>query len=213
MIELKNVSKVFKNQTVIDQVSVKFENNKIYGIVGHNGCGKTVILKMISGLLKPTTGQVVVNGVRIGIDRDFPESLGMIIETPGFIPYLSGYKNLKNISAIKGICSREKIKETIRLVGLDPDSKKAVGKYSLGMRQRLGIAQAIMEEPEILILDEPMNGLDKKGVEEIREILLSYKQQGRTILLCSHNPEDIKILCDQVYRVENKKLIEEGGNA
>jgi len=206
MIELKDVNKEFKKQMVIEQVSVTFEDNKIYGIVGYNGSGKTVILKMISGLLLPSSGSVIVNGKIIGKDRDFPENLGMIIETPGFIPYLSGFQNLKNIAAIKGGCSREKIKETIKKVGLDPKLKKPVSRYSLGMRQRLGIAQAIMEDPDILLLDEPMNGLDQRGVEEIRRLLLSLKREGRTILLCSHNALDIDLLCDQVYRVENKQL-------
>jgi ABC-2 type transport system ATP-binding protein len=157
---------------------------------------------MICGLLVPTSGEVIVKGERVGKDVDFPSEIGAMIETPGFIPYQSGLDNLMDLAAIRKRIGKEEVKEAIRRVGLDPESKKRVAKYSLGMRQRLGIAQAIMEAPEILILDEPMNGLDHQGVKEMRELFLEFKKQGRTILLASHNRDDIEMLCDEVYEMD-----------
>ncbi|MBQ1734230.1 MAG: ABC transporter ATP-binding protein, partial [Lachnospiraceae bacterium] len=170
--------------------------------VGNNGSGKTVMMKCICGFLKPTSGTVSVNGKLIGKQEDFPKSLGLIIEAPGFLPHLSGYRNLAILASVNKKIGRERIRETIRLVGLDPDMKKPVGKYSLGMRQRLGIAQAIMEDPELLILDEPMNGLDKHGVEEMRGLLKGLAGKGKTIILSSHNPADIDALCDTVCEMD-----------
>lgn len=202
MISIENLNKQFKNQLVLNNINVKFSNGHIYGIIGRNGSGKTVLLKCICGFLKPTTGVISVNHKIVGKDIDFPENLGFIIETPGFLLNYSGYKNLKYLASIREKIDSNDIKESMSLVGLDSADKKHVGKYSMGMRQRLGIAQAIMEKPDILVLDEPMNALDKNGVEEMRRLFLKMKSEGKLILLTSHNREDIEILCDEVYEME-----------
>ena len=202
MISIENLNKQFKNQLVLNNINVKFSNGHIYGIIGRNGSGKTVLLKCICGFLKPTTGVISVNHKIVGKDIDFPENLGFIIETPGFLLNYSGYKNLKYLASIREKIDSNEIKESMSLVGLDSADKKHVGKNSLVMRQLLGIAQAIMEKPDILVLDEPMNALDKNGVEEMRRLFLKMKSEGKLILLTSHNREDIEILCDEVYEVE-----------
>lgn len=162
IVKVENVTKYFKQEKVLDDVNMNLETGNIYGIVGKNGAGKTVLFKIIAGFIKPSSGKVTVAGKIIGVDRDFPDSLGLIIETPGFLSQYNAYQNLLYLANINNKISKEDIKEAIRMVGLDPDSNKKVGKFSLGMRQRLGIAQAIMENPNLIILDEPMNGLDKK---------------------------------------------------
>ena len=206
MIELTKVTKTFKNEEVLKETTVTFEKGKITGIIGRNGSGKTVLMKLICGLLSPSSGTIVVNGQKIGKDVDFPSDIGIIIETPIFVPYQSAFTNLKNLAAIRGKIDDNRIREVIELVGLNPDDKKRVGKFSLGMRQRLGIAQAIMENPSLLILDEPMNGLDKDGVEDMRVLFKNLKEEGKTILLCSHNAEDIAVLCDEVYEIEKGEI-------
>ena len=193
-IEVQNVVKRFRDQVVLKNVSISFEKGQIHGIVGRNGSGKTVLFKCICGLMHPEEGVILVNGKRVGRDVDMPEDIGAIIEAPGFLPNYSGYKNLRFLANIRRKIGKEEILNVLKTVGLDPESRKHVGKYSLGMRQRLGIAQAIMEDPEILILDEPMNGLDNAGVQDIRALLLGLKTQGKTILLASHNHEDIAAL-------------------
>ncbi len=207
VIVVEEVSKSYKGISVLDHVSISFEKGKIHGIIGRNGSGKTVLIKIICGLVRPDEGYVSVNGKEIGKDVDFPESIGVIIEAPGFLPNLSAYKNLDYLASLKGVIGKEEIRNAVSLVGLDPDDRKHVGKFSLGMKQRLGIAQAIMENPDILILDEPMNALDKSGVAEIRELLLRLKAEGKTILIVSHNTEDIRMLCDTVYEMDGGKLI------
>ena len=182
-IEVQNVVKRFRDQVVLKNVSISFEKGQIHGIVGRNGSGKTVLFKCICGLMHPEEGVILVNGKRVGRDVDMPEDIGAIIEAPGFLPNYSGYKNLRFLANIRRKIGKEEILSVLKTVGLDPESRKHVGKYSLGMRQRLGIAQAIMEDPEILILDEPMNGLDNAGVQDIRALLLELKAQGKTILL------------------------------
>ena len=171
-------------------------------LIGPPGSGKTMLMKCICGFVKPTSGEIAVDGKRVGKDVDFPDDMGIIIETPGFIPYYSGYKNLKLLAGLKNKIGKEQVRESMKQVGLDPDLRRHVRKYSLGMRQRLGLAQAIMENPKILILDEPFNGLDKEGVKEMREYLLSYKEQGKTILICSHSAEDIEVLCETVHEMD-----------
>lgn len=210
IIKVDKVIKKFGSDIALSNVTVEFERGKIYGIVGRNGSGKTVLFKTMIGFLKPTSGRVIVDGKEIGKDTDFADHIGMIIETPGFLSSYSGYKNLEYLAGIRNIIGKKEIKESMERVGLDPDSKKKVGKYSLGMRQRLGIAQAIMENPDILILDEPMNGLDNQGVEDVREILLNLKDEGKSIILASHNKEDIEVLCDEVYEMEHGKLTVSG---
>lgn len=202
MIEITNLCKSFKDTKVLNDITIKIKKGNIIGIIGRNGSGKTVLFKCICGLINPTKGTVKINNKILGKDIDIPNNIGAIIENPGFLPNYSGFKNLKFLAMIKNQINNEHIKDTIKLVGLNPDSKKHVGKYSLGMRQRLGIAQAIMENPDILILDEPMNGLDNEGVKDMRKLFLSLKEQGKTILLASHNKEDIEVLCDEVYMMD-----------
>ena len=199
---VENVTKVFGDQAVLKTVGAKFEMGKIYGIVGRNGSGKTVLLKCICGLLYPSAGTVTVHGKVVGKDVDYPERIGFIIESPGFLPRYSGLKNLKYLASIRGKIKEEEIRKYMELVGLNPADKKHVGNYSLGMRQRLGIAQALMENPDILILDEPMNALDHNGVEEMRKVLLKMKENGKLIIIASHVRDDIDILCDEVYGMD-----------
>ena len=202
IISVKNLSKDFGQERVLKSVTRDFERGRIHGIVGNNGCGKTVLMKCICGFLIPTEGEVIVNGKRVGKDVDFPPGLGLIIETPGFLPNMTGVKNLEILASLNKKIGLEEIAAAIRRVGLDPLMKKPVGKYSLGMRQRLGIAQAIMENPSLLILDEPLNGLDKHGVMEMRQLIKGLKEQGKTILLASHNQGDIDELCDTVCEMD-----------
>lgn len=201
-IELEKVSRRFGQEEVLKELTWSLEAGQVYGIVGNNGSGKTVLMKCICGFLPVTSGVIKVGGRQIGKDVDFPEGLGVIIETPGFLTGLSGKRNLEILAELRGQLGEEEICQVLEKVGLDPSMKKPVGKYSLGMRQRLGIAQAIMEDPEFLILDEPFNGLDHRGAAEIRKILLEQKEQGKTILLASHNGEDIRILCDRVFEMD-----------
>ena len=203
IIEVNEVSKKYDDATVLDNVSLEIEKGKIYGLVGRNGSGKTVLMKCICGLIKPTSGEVKVAGKTVGKDVDIPEDIGVIIETPGFIPNYSGFKNLKLLASVRNKISNEEIRKSMKIVGLEPKSRKHVGKYSLGMRQKLGIAQAIMEKPKILILDEPMNGLDNESVAVVRKILKEQAENGATIILASHNREDIDVLCDKVYKMDH----------
>lgn len=208
MITITHVTKKFRNITPVKDVSLCVPEGCIVGIIGKNGSGKTVLFKMICGLMLPTEGSIEVNGERIGKDVDFPSSLGAMIETPGFLSWQTAYQCLSEVAYINKKIGRREIMDAIKLVGLNPDSKMKVGKYSLGMKQRLGIAQAIMEDPDVLVLDEPMNALDEHGVEDVRKILLERKEQGKTILIASHNKDDIEILCDKVYRMQEGVLTE-----
>lgn len=201
-ISVRNLSKDFGQDRVLKCVTRDFESGKIHGIVGNNGSGKTVLMKCICGFLLPTEGTVIVNGRRVGKDVDFPPDLGVIIETPGFLPGVTGVKNLEILASLNKKIGLSEIADAIRRVGLDPHMKKPVGKYSLGMRQRLGIAQAIMEDPKLLILDEPLNGLDKHGVAEMRKLIKGLSAEGKTILLASHNQGDIDELCDTVCEMD-----------
>jgi ABC-2 type transport system ATP-binding protein len=206
MIDIKDISLEIKENKILDHVNLQCEQGQICGIIGRNGSGKTMLMKCVCGFVRPSAGEIVVGNQRIGMDTDFIPNAGIIIETPGFIPYYSGIKNLRLLASIRNIVGEQEIREAMQLVGLNPDMKRAVKKYSLGMRQRLGLAQAIMENPEILILDEPFNGLDKEAVFEMRNYLLKLKENGKTILVTSHFEEDIQVLCDKVYEMEHGKL-------
>lgn len=206
VISIKNISKSFATQCVLDDVSIDVQSGKIYGIVGRNGSGKTVLMKCICGFLVPDKGEIQVFGKTIGKDVHFPERTGFIIENAGFIPRKSGRKNLEYIASMLNIADSERIRTCMELVGLDYDSRKKVQEYSLGMKRRLSIAQAVMENPELLILDEPMNGLDNEGVSKMREFFLFLKKEGKTIVLISHNREDINVLCDEVYEMDCGRL-------
>ena len=202
MIEVQNVTLQIKGKTILSDANLTMEEGRIYGLVGNNGSGKTMLMKCICGFVLPTKGAVLSNGKKIGKDMDYLQDAGVIIETPGFISYYSGLKNLKLLAGLNGKKDTAHLSRVMELCGLDPGLRLPVRKYSLGMRQRLGIAQA-MEDQKYLILDEPMNGLDKQGVEDVRKLLLQLKEQGKLILIASHNKADIDILCDEVYEMES----------
>ena len=206
VIEVSHVNKNFRDNKVLKDVSLRCESGKIYGLVGHNGSGKTVLFKIICGFLSCDEGTVSVDGKIMGKDKDMLTEAGIIIEDPGFLRNWSAYHNLEFLYTIRNKKDKAYLYSVLKKVGLDPKMKRPVGKFSLGMRQRFAIAQAIMEDPGILILDEPMNGLDKNGVEEIRRLLLQMKRENKLIILASHNREDIDVLCDEVYEMEDGVL-------
>lgn len=201
-IEIEDAGKCINGVWIFQHVTASFPTEAICGLIGRNGSGKTMLMKSICGLCQLTEGSIHVQGKQVGVDVDIPDSLGAIIEVPGFLPNISGFANLKYLARLRNAITDEQIRHTITMVGLDPSSRKHVGKYSLGMRQRLGIAQAIMEDPDILLLDEPMNGFDSQGVHAVKDILNKLRADKKTILLASHNSEDIDELCDIVYKME-----------
>lgn len=205
MVDVRNAYKSFKETKALNNVSIHFEARKIHGLIGRNGSGKTVLLKSICGFMKLDKGEILVQGTPIHIGA--AQNMGIIIEEPGFVNSLSGFENLKMLSSIWKKTSYEKIVLAMQKVGLESNMKKNVSKYSLGMRQRLGIAQAIIDDPPLLLLDEPMNGLDNDGVKEIRQLLLDLKGEGKTIILASHNREDVEILCDTVAEMDKGHII------
>lgn len=202
------ITKTYGTQTVLDHVTVTFDRGQIHGLIGRNGSGKTMLMKCICGYVKPDEGTVTINNKRIGVDMEFPKNLGLMLETPGFLPRFSGAFNLSMLCAIQHKVDKQAVEQAMYSVGLDPRSRKSVGHYSLGMRQRLAIAQAIMEDPELLILDEPFNGLDEKGVDEIRRLLMFLRDKGKTIILSSHYAQDIELLCDTVHIMQAGKISE-----
>lgn len=207
MIEVKNVSLTLNKYQILDDVSMHAGSGEAVGLVGGNGSGKTMLMKCICGFNTLFTGEITVKGKRIGKDVEFAPDTGFIIETPGFIPYMTGYENLKMLAGINKKIGREEIVNYMELVGLDPSNKKGVKKYSLGMKQRLGLAQALMENPDVLILDEPFNGLDKGMAEKMRNLLTGEKEKGKTILLASHNEKDIEYICDRVYEIDGGRMV------
>ncbi|WP_336775269.1 ABC transporter ATP-binding protein [Paenibacillus sp. MMO-58] len=206
-VELIDVKKVIKGHTVLKNINLSLSKGQIYGLIGRNGSGKTMLMRMICGLIKPTSGTIKVWG-KSTTGAYFPEDTAALIEHPGFLPQFTGRKNLKLLASIRGIISDNDIDRTLELLGLNPKLNLPVKKYSLGMRQRLGIAQALMENPKLLILDEPTNGLDSDGVEDVYVILKSLRSKGVTIILSSHNKEDISSMCDTVYKMVNGTLTE-----
>ena len=202
-IKVKDVCKYFGKTQVLDHVNMECRQGEITGIIGRNGAGKTVLFKIICGLLSLDSGEILINGIKRERQADVLPSVGIIIEEPAFLKNYSGIKNLEYLYTINNKNNRRYLESNMEKVGLDPKSKKHVGKYSMGMRQRLAIAQSIMEEPEFLVLDEPFNGLDSHGVNEMRELFLELKKRGKVILIASHNSEDINILCDNVYSMES----------
>lgn len=206
VISLKNVSKGYKGLTLFDNINLHIERGKIYGFIGPNGSGKSVLFKMICGFVFPDHGKIFVEGLEMGKSKRFPENFGIIIDRPGYLANKTGFQNLKELARIRGKINDEKILKTMEMVGLQPQAKQKVKNYSLGMKQKLAIAQAIMEDQHVLILDEAFNALDADSVDRIRNLLLSFKEEGRTILITSHNKEDINILCDHVFQINNRKL-------
>ena len=209
MIELKDVNKTIKQQVILDHVSLRIPKGGIYGFVGRNGSGKSMLFKAICGFISVDSGSIIVDHKRIGEEIDFPMNMGVIIEKPALIPYMTGMDNLRYLASIQKKITQDRIAATMQLVGLDPLSKKKVRAYSLGMKQRLAIAQAMMEEPDILILDEPMNALDQQAASLVKDLLKQEKDRNCTILICSHISCDLEELSDQLYRIENGAVTRE----
>ncbi len=207
MIKISNYSKRIKNDLVLDNISLELEQGRIYGFVGKNGSGKSMLFRAISGLIKPSVGEVIINDINITKLNCYPQNLGLFIDNVGFWPDYTGFENLKMLASIKNVADSTHIEETMLKVGLDPKDKRVFKKYSLGMKQKLGIAQAIMEYPQLLILDEPTNSLDQESVENIQKLILDFKSKNTTILLASHIREEIYGICDEVFTIAKGKIV------
>ena len=206
-LEIKNISKTIKGNRVLDDISASMECGKIYGFRGQNGSGKTMLMRCICGLVIPDNGAIIVDGDELGKRISFPESLGALIESPGFIEHYSALDNMRAIASIKGIALENEMREILQEVGLDPDEKKFVKKYSLGMRQKLGIAIALMENPELIILDEPFNALDEKSVEKVKKIIKQRAEAGALIIVSCHDREILDQIADSIYYMEEGNII------
>jgi len=207
-IEIKNLTKSIKGNMVLDNININLSNGKIYGFIGRNGSGKTMLFRAICGLIRPTAGNVTIDGKIISKDIDFPESCGAVLETPGFWDNQTGLECLKNIASIKSIINKDIISQWMLKLGLDPKDKKIFKKYSLGMKQKLALIQALMESPDLIILDEPTNSLDEESVFILRDILKKERERGATILLSSHNKTDIEELSDKIFKIDAGKVKE-----
>lgn len=199
---IENVTKKLSNNIVLNNINLELDSGKIYGFIGKNGSGKTMLMRAICGLILPTSGQIKIDDKIIGKDISFPPSVGVLIENPGFSPSYSGFKNLKVLAEIQKKISDDDIVKVLSKVGLDPKEKKSFRKYSLGMKQKLGIAAAIMENPDLLILDEPFNGLDEETVDKIRGIILKSKNENKIIILSCHDSEEIEKICDEIIEIK-----------
>lgn len=205
-VELKNVSKRLNDVTVLEDISLTFESGTIYGLKGKNGCGKTMLMRMMAGLIYPTSGTVSIDGEILHKDIATPRSIGILIENPAFLPGYTGQRNLELLAGLTGKADRTQIAKTMSRVGLDPNDKRTYRKYSLGMKQRLGIACALMECPDLILLDEPINAIDEKGVPKIWEALQEEKQRGALIVLACHDTEELTSLADQIITIEEGKI-------
>lgn len=206
LIEINQVNKSLKGLMIFENLNFNVEKGKTYGIIGPNGSSKSVLFKLICGFMFPDSGKIIVKGEELGTNKRFPSNFGIIIDRPGYIAGKTGFENLKALAMINNKINDERIKLTMQLLGLQPDAKQKVKNYSLGMKQKLAIAQAIMEDQQTLILDEPFNALDEDSLRNIRQLLLEFKKEGKTILLTSHNREDIELICDEVYKINNYQL-------
>ncbi len=207
-LSVKNLTKEIKNNLILDDINLDLNKGKIYGFKGKNGSGKTMLFRAICGLINPTKGEIHIGNKKLGQDISFPESVGVIIEYPGFLPDFTGIQNLKMLAELTGKIGEKEIREMILAVGLNPDDKKKFKKYSLGMKQRLGIAQALMEEPDLIILDEPTNALDSEAVELVKNLLIKMKEKNKLILIASHDKEDLEFLSDEIFAIESGKIVE-----
>lgn len=205
-IEVKNLTKKIKGIEVLSDVSLRFEQGKIYGLKGKNGSGKTMLMRALCALITATEGTIDINGEILGKDISFPRSVGVLIENPAFIPSYTGLKNLQVLASIQKRVNDQKIRDTITMVGLDPEDKRTYKKYSLGMKQRLGIAGAVMEDPDIVILDEPINALDESGVMQVREILHAIKERGAIVIIACHDSEELNLLSDVIINISEGKI-------
>ena len=206
-IKISHVSKTIKNNPVIKDISMELQSGAVYGFKGINGSGKTMLMRLISGLIRPSQGEISMNGKILGKDISFPNSIGVFLENPAFLDAYSGFNNLKLLASIKSVASDEDIRNTLLRVGLDPNSDKKYKKYSLGMKQRLGIAAAIMEKPEIVILDEPTNSLDEDGVDLVKHIVRNEKERGALVIVSCHDEGILKGMSDEVFLLEQGRLI------
>lgn len=207
-IAIQNLSKTIKSNAVIQDISMNLKSGVIYGFKGINGSGKTMLMRLICGLIRPTEGEILINGKTLGKDLSFPESVGVFLENPAFLDSYSGFQNLKILASIKSVATDEDIRATLSRVGLSPNDKKKYRKYSLGMKQRLGIAAAIMEKPDIVILDEPTNSLDADGVTLVKQIVQEEKARGALVILSCHDGELLKGLSDEIFLLESGHLAE-----
>lgn len=207
IISVENLSKSIRGTTVLDNISMKFESGKIYGLAGKNGSGKTMLMRALCGLIRPTSGKIIIDGKVLGKDFSFPPSIGVLIENPAFISKYTGFKNLKMIASIKNKATDEDIKQVLQNVGLDPEDKRVYRKYSLGMKQRLGIACALMEKPDIILLDEPINAIDEDGVGIIKDLLKNYSANSIIIVSC-HDKEELEYLSDEIFVLSSGMLKE-----
>lgn len=205
-IVLNNVTKTLHGTKIIDNVSLRLTGGHVYGLQGYNGSGKTMLMRLIAGLLLPTGGTVRIDGRTLGKDLDFPPSIGVLLENPAFLPAYTGVENLQLIASLRGVADDAQIKAAISRVGLDPKDKRKYKKYSLGMKQRLGIACAVFEKPDIIILDEPTNALDTDGVELVSKIISQERARGALIVLASHEKEYLHGLTDEIYTIENGRI-------
>lgn len=208
-ITVKNITKKIRGNIVANDVNMTMKSGIVYGLCGYNGCGKTMLMRLIAGLIIPTKGEILFDNKILGKDIDFPESMGILIESPAFLDGLSGFDNLKLLSSIQGKIDDERIKKTISRVGLDPKDKKKYRKYSLGMKQRLGIAAAIMESPELIILDEPTNALDSDGVELTKRLIDEERQRGALVIMTCHDRSILEGVCDVIYSIEHGRITDE----
>lgn len=213
VINLSGVSKAYKGVSLYENATATFPAGQITALAGPNGSGKSVLLRMICGFVRPDAGTVTIDESYMSQGRDFPEKFGIIIDRPAFLPQLNGFENLQELAAIRGVITSEKIHQTMRQLGLDPENTTRVARYSLGMKQKLAIAQAVMEDQEVLVLDEPFNALDRAAVENVRALLVEHRRSGGTVIFTSHNSEDIRLLAEEIYHVEGGGLTRESGTA
>lgn len=202
-ITITNATKYIKDALILDNVSMKLQSGRIYGLQGPNGSGKTMLMRLIAGLIRATEGEVRINGKKLGQDMDFYDSMGLLIESPAFLPNYTGFRNLELLAKIKNKIDANRIRETLSAVGLRPDDPRKYKKYSLGMKQRLGIAAAIMECPDLILLDEPMNALDERGCKQIYDLLLAEKNRGALIVLACHDAELLKSIADEIFSISD----------
>ena len=208
-IEINGATKIIKGVTILDDIKIEMNGGKIYGIRGVNGSGKTMLMRAISGLVKLTRGQIIINGKIVGKDIEFPESVGLLIENPGLIDNCTGYENIKMLASIKKITSDDAIKRYMKLLGLDSDDKKKVKKYSLGMKQKVGIIEAFVDDPDLVILDEPFNALDSKTVKILENIIKEDVNDERIILISCHDSQILERICDEIIYIEEGKIVEQ----
>jgi ABC-2 type transport system ATP-binding protein len=210
VVRVENYTKIIKKNVILDNVSVKFESGKVFGLKGKNGSGKTMLMRAVAGLILPTSGAVYINDKEIGKDISFPPSIGMLLENPAFINNYTGFKNLKILASIQNRIDDSRIREVIKQVGLDPDDRRTYRKYSLGMKQKLGIAASYMEEPDIIILDEPINALDEESAKRVHEILDEQKRRGALIIIACHDKEELEMLSDEIIEIHEGRLTGSG---